>query len=49
MNPRAKLAEVSELTGMSLSSVKKTVSHLKSEGFVRNDGTNCNSIWKITY
>ncbi len=46
-NPEAKLSDVSEHTGMSLSSVKKAVSSLKSEGLLRNDGTNRNSRWTV--
>lgn len=47
-NPEAKLIEVSEKTGMTLSSVKKVVSALKSQRLLRNDGTNRNSIWAVT-
>lgn len=46
-NPNAKLSEVSDATGSSLSSVKKTVSALKSAGLLRNDGTNRNSRWTV--
>lgn len=47
LNPTAKLIEVSEDTGLSLSSVKKVVSRLKSEGLLTNEGTNRNSLWVI--
>ena len=46
-NPDAKLSDVAEETGISLSSVKKIVSSLKSEGRLRNDGTNRNSRWVV--
>lgn len=46
-NPGAKLSDVSEETGIGLSSVKKIVSSLKSEGHLRNDGTNRNSRWVV--
>lgn len=46
-NPEAKLIDVSEKTGFSLSAVKKTVSELKEKGILRNDGTNRNSVWTI--
>lgn len=46
-NPEAKLSDVSEKTGFSLSAVKKTVSELKERGILRNDGTNRNSVWTI--
>lgn len=46
-NPEAKLIDVSEQTGISLSSVKKAVSGLKEKGILRNDGTNRNSVWTI--
>ena len=46
-NPNAKLSDVAEKTGISLSSVKKIVSSLKRDGFLRNDGTNRNSRWVV--
>ena len=46
-NPDAKLSDVAEETGIGLSSVKKIVSSLKSEGRLRNDGTNRNSRWVV--
>ena len=46
-NPDAKLSDVAEATGIGLSSVKKIVSSLKSEGRLRNDGTNRNSRWVV--
>lgn len=46
-NPEAKLSSVAEYTGMTLSSVKKAVSVLKSKGYLRNDGTNRNSRWVV--
>ena len=46
--PEAKLMDVANETGMSLSMVKKIVSSLKSEGLLRNDGTNRNSKWVVT-
>ena len=46
-NPNAKLSDVAEKTGISLSSVKKMVSSLKSEGHLKNDGTNRNSRWVV--
>ena len=46
-NPDAKLSDVAEATGIGLSSVKKIVSSLKSEGHLRNDGTNRNSRWVV--
>lgn len=46
-DPDAKLSDVASGTGMSLSSVKKAVSRLKSEGLLRNDGTNRNSRWVV--
>ena len=46
-NPDAKLSDVAEETGIGLSSVKKMVSSLKSEGRLRNDGTNRNSRWVV--
>ena len=46
-NPGAKLSDVAEATGIGLSSVKKIVSSLKSEGHLRNDGTNRNSRWVV--
>ena len=46
-NPDAKLSDVAEETEISLSSVKKIVSSLKSEGRLRNDGTNRNSRWVV--
>ena len=46
-NPGAKLSDVAEATGIGLSSVKKIVSSLKSEGRLRNDGTNRNSRWVV--
>lgn len=45
--PEAKLMDVANETGMSLSMVKKIVSSLKSEGLLRNDGTNRNSKWVV--
>ena len=42
-----KLTEVSESTGISLSSVKKIVQSLKTKGILRNEGTNRNSRWII--
>ena len=46
-DPEIKLAEVADRTGLGLSSVKKIVSSLKSEGRLRNDGTNRNSKWVV--
>ena len=46
-DPEIKLAEVADRAGLSLSSVKKIVSSLKSEGRLRNDGTNRNSRWVV--
>ena len=46
-DPEIKLADVADRTGLSLSSVKKIVSSLKSEGRLRNDGTNRNSRWVV--
>ena len=46
-DPGIKLAEVADRTGIGLSSVKKIVSSLKSEGRSRNDGTNRNSRWVV--
>ena len=46
-DPEAKLADVAAMTGIGLSSVKKIVSSLKSEGRLRNDGTNRNSRWVV--
>jgi predicted HTH transcriptional regulator len=46
-NPNAKLVDVVEQTGLTLSSVKKAVMRLKSEGLLRNDGTNRNSVWVV--
>ena len=46
-NPRAKLSEVSEASGISLSSVKKIVTSLKADGLLDNTGTNRNSRWVI--
>ncbi|MCQ2071041.1 MAG: putative DNA binding domain-containing protein, partial [archaeon] len=46
-NPKAKLSEVSEHTGMTLSSVKKTVTVLKNKGILTNEGTNRNSLWVV--
>ncbi len=46
-NPRAKLSEVSEASGISLSSVKKIVTSLKADGLLDNTGTNRNSQWVI--
>ena len=47
VHPEAKLIDVAEYAGITLSSVKKIVSHLKSEGLLRNDGTNRNSKWVV--
>jgi predicted HTH transcriptional regulator len=46
-NPTVRLLEVSETTGLSLSSVKKIISKLKAEGFLINEGTNRNSLWVL--
>lgn len=46
-DPGAKLQDVADKTGMTLSSVKKAVSRLKADGFLRNDGTNRNSRWVV--
>ncbi|MCQ2071387.1 MAG: hypothetical protein MJZ68_09675 [archaeon] len=46
-NPRAKLSEVSDYTGMTLSSVKKTVTVLKDKEILTNEGTNRNSLWVV--
>ncbi|MBO4798517.1 MAG: putative DNA binding domain-containing protein [Candidatus Methanomethylophilaceae archaeon] len=46
-NPAAKLKDVSESTGISLSSVKKTVTELKSKGLLKNEGSNRNSRWTV--
>lgn len=46
-NPTAKLGDISKESGMSLSSVKKTVVSLKAEGLLRNEGTNRNSRWVV--
>ncbi|MBQ7978411.1 MAG: helix-turn-helix domain-containing protein, partial [Candidatus Methanomethylophilaceae archaeon] len=46
-NPGAKLSEVSEEIGMSLSSVKRAVVSLKKEGYLRNDGNNRKSVWVV--
>ena len=46
-NPEAKLSQAADASGMSLSSVKKIVSSLKRDGFLRNDGTNRNSRWVV--
>lgn len=43
----AKLTDAAEKLGMSYSSVKKAVALLKSEGRLRNDGTNRNSRWTV--
>lgn len=46
-HPKARLMEVSESTGMTLSSVKKVVSKLKTDGLLVNEGTNRNSVWVV--
>lgn len=46
-NPESKLMDVSDNTGISLSSVKKIVTDLKEDGILRNEGTNRNSRWRI--
>jgi len=46
-HPTAKLSEVSEASGISLSSVKKIVTSLKADGLLDNTGTNRNSVWVI--
>ena len=46
-NPTVRLLEVSETTGLSLSSVKKIISRLKADGFLVNEGTNRNSLWVV--
>ena len=46
-HPEAKLTDAAEKLGMSYSSVKKAVALLKSEGRLRNDGTNRNSRWTV--
>ena len=46
-HPEAKLTDAAEELGMSYSSVKKAVALLKSEGRLRNDGTNRNSRWTV--
>ena len=46
-NDTAKLSEVSEDLGITLSSVKMTVSKLKEMGLLTNEGTNRNSRWVV--
>ena len=46
-HPEVKLSDAAEELGMSYSSVKKAVALLKSEGRLRNDGTNRNSRWTV--
>ena len=46
-NPEAKLSDVADYAGMSLSNVKKTVSGFKADGMLRNDGTNRRSRWVV--
>ena len=46
-HPEAKLTDAAEELGMSYSSVKKAVALIKSEGRLRNDGTNRNSRWTV--
>ncbi|MBQ9690095.1 MAG: winged helix-turn-helix transcriptional regulator, partial [Candidatus Methanomethylophilaceae archaeon] len=46
-NNTAKLSEVSEDLGITLSSVKMTVSKLKEMGLLTNEGTNRNSRWVV--
>ena len=47
INPTSKLSEIAENVGISLSQTKKIVSSLKSEGLLRNEGTNRNSVWVL--
>ena len=44
----AKLADISENTGLNLSSVKRIIVKLKSKGLLENTGTNRNSIWQVS-
>jgi len=46
-NETAKLSEVSDSTDISLSSVKKIVTALKTKGLLKNEGTNRNSRWIV--
>ena len=48
-NPDAKLSDVANVSGLSLSYVKKAVMELKSKKMLRNDGTNRNSRWTVIY
>lgn len=44
-NQYAKISEISKETGLNESSVKRTLSSLKTKGALENKGTNRNSIW----
>ncbi len=44
-NQYAKISEISKETGLNESSVKRTLSSLKTKGVLENRGTNRNSIW----
>lgn len=46
-HPRAKMQDVADHTGLSLSSVKKRVASLKELGVLVNEGTNRNSVWAV--
>lgn len=46
-HPQARLQDLSDRTGASLSTVKKRVSSLKSRGLLVNEGTNRRSAWSV--